>query len=76
MPVHDEVLRRVERGRALPRRGVDDDVVEPFDQGVHERLDAAGARREVVGDDQRARHRAITARRSARDVPLMITRSS
>jgi hypothetical protein len=52
---HREALHRVERRGALPGGGVDDQLTGrlPRRQRVHEGLDAARARREVVGDDQR-----------------------
>ena len=61
---HRERLAGVEGRRALPRRGVDDDLVRGLAHGqrVHERLDAAGPRREVVRDDERP-HRPSSPRR-------------
>ena len=62
VPQHRERLGRVELGR--PRRGGREHHHRagrlPDRQLVHERLDAAGPGREVVGDDQRAPHRNST----------------
>ena len=64
---HDgERLRGVERRGALPRRGVDDDLARPAAATAREcdeGLDPAGARREVVGDDE-GPHSAQAARHS------------
>src|SRR5258708_15082529 len=53
MPPHGERLLGVELGGASPRRRVHDDLPggQPGRQSVHVRLDAAAARRKVVGDD-------------------------
>src|SRR5258708_11329332 len=56
---YDRELRAgVERGRAIPRRRVDTHRADrhPRRERVHERLDPAAARREVVADDQDLRH--------------------
>src|SRR6185437_6502004 len=58
VPDHGERLPRVERGGAVPGRRVDADraLGQPGGQGVHERLNPAASRREVVGDDQYSAH--------------------
>src|SRR5258708_13013752 len=56
---YDRELRAgVERGRAIPRRRVDTHRADrhPRRERVHERLDPAAARRELVADDQDLRH--------------------
>ncbi len=58
--VHRNGRGRVELRGPLPGRRVDDELVgrQPLGEGVQVGLDAAGAGREVVGHEERARHRA------------------
>src|SRR5215510_9310781 len=75
MPHDRERLPRVELRCASPGRRVNHDLSrrQPCRERVHERLDAAAARREVVGDDQDLRHtdgyltQMLTPKMTARD---------
>ena len=68
VPQHRERLRGVERGRPRVVGGVDDQRARRLADRelVHEGLDAALARREVVGDEQRAAASLIRVRASRR----------
>jgi len=59
---HTESLARVVLVRAIPTRRVDNHVVsrQPLHEPLHEGLDAARARREVIRDNEGARHGAAT----------------
>ena len=69
VPVHREGRGRVELRGPWPGRRVDGELVgrQPLGEGVQVGLDAAGAGREVVGHEERARHcPTLSVRRSRR----------